>query len=238
LGIGAIGLGFEDCRSRYGEFLALGDVMVYKPSDGSKIPDYNIKTGKLEPEINALSALVAEGSFSNLVTFDSLAAGGSLALSDLAGALSSASGLDKFVFLVIGESDGLVGVSLSAPPVEGRELFEFPVIRDAVNFTTEPAYARMLAVLLGFYDPDPGDSLQHFLRPAKPGAPAQIHTHAVVFPYQALPKKITSANQLIIHLFETSIAEDVLHLVHDTREIAGLGESTFRQGVAWIGKFN
>ena len=51
LGIGAIGLGFEDCRSRFGEFLAIGDAVVYKPSDKSKIPDYIVKTGNLEPEV-------------------------------------------------------------------------------------------------------------------------------------------------------------------------------------------
>lgn len=236
LGIGAIGEGFDDCKSRYGEFLALGDAVVYKPSDGSKIPDYVVKAGKLEPEINALSALTAEGPFTHLVTFDSMAAGGSIALSDLTDAFSKTTGLDKFAFLLIGESSGLVGVSLSAPPVEGRELFGFPGIRETVNFTTEPAYPRMLAVLFGVFDPQPDEILKPFLRPVKPESNGQVHAHAVVFPFQALPKKITSANQVILHLFETSIAEDVLHLVHDSREIAGLGESTFRQGVAWIGK--
>ena len=144
--------------------------------------------------------------------------------------------LQQFAFLLIAESGGLVGVSLSAPPVDGKRLFEFPGIRENINFTTEPAYCRMLTVSFGFYSLEPEEPLKSFLRPVKPGSSAFIHTHTAVFPFQALPKKESSAGKLVKHLFETSIVEDVLHLIRDSREIAGLGDSTFKQGVAWIGK--
>jgi anti-anti-sigma factor len=238
LGIGAIGLGYEDCKGRFGEFLALGDALVYKPSDGSKVPDYTVKAGMLEPEINALNAIQADGNFSHLVTFDPLESGGTIALSDLASGFAESTGLDKFVFLLIAESAGLVGVSLSAPPVGGNLLFDFPGIRENINFTTEPAYSRMLTVSFGVFSNEPEGQLKTFLRPVKPGSAAGIHMHTAVFPFQALSKQETSAGKLILHLFETSIVEDVLHLVNDSREIAGLGESAFKQGVAWIGKFN
>jgi anti-anti-sigma factor len=238
LGIGAIGDGYSDCKSRYGEFLALGEALVYKPSDGSRVPDYTLRAGRLEPEINALSALQAEGAFSNLISFEPVESGQTITLADLTGGVAESTGLDRFVFLLIAESGGLVGVSLSAPPVEGNLLFDFPGIRENIHFTTEPAYTRMLTVSFGVYDRAPAASLKPFLRPVKPGSSGHIHTHTAVFPYQALPKKETSASKLILHLFETSIVEDVLHLVNDTREIAGLGDSTFKQGVAWIGAFN
>ena len=112
LGIGAIGNGFEDCRSRYGEFLAFGEALVYKPSDGSKIPDYMLKTGRLEPEINALYSLQAEGNFSNRITFEPLQINSSISLTDLVSGFTKATGLGQFVFLVIAECDGLVGASL------------------------------------------------------------------------------------------------------------------------------
>ncbi len=238
VGIGAIGEGFDDCKSRYGEFLALGDALVYKPSDGSKVPDYTVKAGRLEPEINALNALQAEGSFSNLVSFDPAISGRAITLDDLTAGFAESTRLDKFVFLMIAESGGLVGVSLSAPPIGGTHLFDFPGIRENINFTTEPAYSRMLTVSFGIYARDPEEPLKSFLRPVKPGDRAHIHVHTAVFPFQALPKKEMSAGKLILHLFETSIVEDVLHLVNDSREIAGLGNSTFKQGVAWVGKFN
>ena len=236
LGIGAIGEGFEDCKSRYGEFLALGEALVYKPSDGSKIPDYTVKAGRLEPEINALCSLQAIGDFSNRISFEPSELSPSITLEDLAAGFEQITGHKQFVFLVIAESGGLVGVSLSAPPVDGNQLFEFPGIRENINFTTEPAYCRMLTVSFGLYSREPEEPLKSFLRPVKPGSAAFVHTHTAVFPYQALPKKESSAGKLVMHLFESSIVEDVLHLIHDSREIAGLGDSTFKQGVAWIGK--
>ncbi len=238
LGVGAIGDGFEDCKSRYGEFLAIGDALIYKPSDGSKIPDYMVRTGKLEPEVNALCSLQAEGAFSNRVSFDPMKDLQSISLKDMADGFAQTTGLKKFVFLVIAESGGLVGVSLNAPPVDGTPLFEFPGIRENVNFTTEPAYLRMLTVSLGFYAIEPEEKMKSFLRPVKTGSKAFMHTHTAVFPYQALPKNEASAGRLVLHLLESSIAQDVLHLIHDSREIAGIGDSTFKQGIAWIGKFS
>ena len=236
LGIGAIGDGFEDCKSRYGEFLAVGDALVYKPSDGSKIPDYMVRTGKLEPEINALYALIGEGSFANRIIFEPVANSSGITLTALVTALAASSGQNQFLFLIIAESDGLVGASLNAPPVNGIGLFEFPGIRENIHFTTEPAYSKMLSISLGVYAIDPDEKLRPFLRSEKPGSSTFIHTHSAVFPYQSLPKNEKSAVKLVRHLFESSHVLDVLHLVNDSREIAGIGESTFKQGVAWIGK--
>ncbi|MFA6129184.1 MAG: STAS domain-containing protein [Bacteroidales bacterium] len=238
LGIGAIGEGFEDCRSRYGEFIALGDALAYKPSDGSKIPDYTVKAGKLEPEINALLSIQATGAFSNRVSFEPMELAAPISLENLVSGFARSAALEQFVFLMIAESAGLVGVSLSVPPVGGTKLFDFPGIRENINFTTEPAYSRMLTLSVGFFSRNPGKDLKPFLRPVKPGSSDYIHTHAAVFPFQALAKNELSAGKLITHLFDSSIVEDVIHLIHDSREIAGLGDSTFKQGVAWIGKFN
>ena len=238
LGIGAIGNGFEDCRSRYGEFLAIGEALFYKPSDKSRIPDYMLKTGKLEPEINALYAIRAEGAFANRIIFEPIADNSFIAISALVSGLAASSGLKQFLFLVIGESDGLVGASLNTPPVDGNPLFDFPGIRENIHFTTEPAYSKMLSVSLGICSIDPDETLRPFLRPDKPGSTSFIHVHSAVFPYQSLPKNEKSANKLVLHLFETSHVMDVLHLINDSREIAGIGESIFKQGVAWIGNLS
>jgi hypothetical protein len=162
----------------------------------------------------------------------------SIRLEDITAGIARITDLKQFVFLMIAESAGLVGVSLSTPPVGGEKIFEFPGIRENINFTTEPAYSRMLTVSLGFYSENPAVPVKSFLRPVGPGSSACIHTHTAVFPFQALSKKETSAAKLILSLFESSIVEDVIHLIHDSREIAGLGDSTFKQGVAWIGKFS
>jgi anti-anti-sigma factor len=235
LGIGAIGDGYDDCKARFGEFLALGDAVVYKPSDGSKVPDYTVRTGRLEPEIEALYAIHATGEFSERILFEPTGTGKTITLAGLMEAVKDATGSKSFIFLMIAESAGLIGVSLSVPPVGGDEVFGFPGIRSHINFTTEPAYSRMLTVTLGFYSESSGEEMKAFLRPVKPGHAGYSHVHSAVFPYQALPKNEASPGRMVRHLFETSIVEDVLHLIHDSREISGLGDSTFRQGVIWAG---
>jgi anti-anti-sigma factor len=238
LGLGAIGEGFEDCKKRYGEFIAIGESLIYKPSDGSKIPDYIVKTGSFEPEINSLYSIQAEGVFSGRITFEQIDLIKSISLEELADGFAKATGLNQFMFLVIAESDGMIGVSLNAPPVEGRKLFEYPGICEDINFTTEPAYSRMLTVSLGFYALIPEDRMKSFLRPIKHGSSVFMHTHSAVFPFQALTKNEMSAGKLVLHLLESSIVQDVLHLINDTREISGSGSSLFKQGVAWIGKIS
>jgi anti-anti-sigma factor len=238
IGIGAIGDGFDDCKSRYGEFIAVGEALIYKPSDGSKIPDYAIKKGRFEPEINALVSLQAKGSFSKRISFEPVELNHSISLEELTDILSQTTGYRKFVFLMIAESSGIVGMSLNSPPVGNNLLFEFPAIREKVNFTTEPAYSKMLTVSVGFYSIEPEEEMKRYLRPVCSGSSVFIHTHTAVFPFQALSKSEPYAGKLVLNLLESSIVQDVLHLIHDSREISGLGDSTFKQGVAWVGKIS
>jgi anti-anti-sigma factor len=238
LGIGAIGDGYDDCKNRFGEFIGIGDAVIYKPSDGSKIPDYAVSSGKFEPQINVLAALLAEGSFSDKVFFEPAEKSHGINMSSLAEGLSQISGKASYVFLMIAESDGLVGISLNAPPVEGKKIFTWPEIKENTTFTTEPSYPRMLTVTLGFADDGSDGRMTSFLRPARPGSKMLIHSHTAVFPFQALPRNEASPGKLFLHLLETSIVQDVLHLLHDSREITGLGDSTFRHGIAWIGRLS
>jgi len=238
IGIGGIGNGFEDCKSRYGEFLAVGGALIYKPSDGSKIPDYAIKKGSFEPEINALVSMQTTGSFSNRISFEPVELINGISLAELTDGFARVTECKSFVFLLVAESSGIVGMSLNSPPVEGNKLFEFPSVREKINFTTEPAYTRMLTVSLGFYSADPDEKMRSYMRPVRPGSAVHIHTHTAVFPFQSLSKNEPYAGKLVMHLLETSIVQDVLHLIHDSREISGLGDSTFKQGVAWVGKIS
>jgi hypothetical protein len=180
--------------------------------------------------------LQAEGSFSNRITFDPTGGTTSISMKDMVTGFAKTTGFHQFVFLAIAESEGLVGVSLSAPPVGGKLLFELPGIRDHINFTTEPAHSKMLTLSLGFYALHPDDQLKPYLRQDKPGSDSYVHIHTAIFPFQSLPKKANSAEELILHLFDSSIVQDVMHLVNDSREIVGLGDSSFKQGIAWIGK--
>ena len=117
-------------------------------------------------------------------------------------------------------------------------MFEYPAIRDNIDFTTKQAYPKMLTITLGFYLVNPAEKLKPFLRQEKPGSTSYVHIHSAIFPFQSLPKKATSAEKLIRHIFESSIVQDVMHLLNDSRDIVGLGDSSFKQGVAWVGKIS
>ncbi len=236
LGLGALGSGFDDCKNRYGEFIALGDALAYMPTDGSKVPDYSMKSGRLIPEINALYALLAEGSFSNIMAFNPAEGNRSIVLSNLIELIMETSGRDHVVLLMIAESDGLVGLGLNKSPLNGESPFEFPAVKEFVNFTTEPAYSKMITVSFGYLAKNAVAPFSDFLRPVKPGSEISGHIHTAVFPYQPLKKATTDFRQGINSLFLNSEVQDILHLTNDSREINGLGESRFKQGYCWIGK--
>ncbi|MGH7416992.1 MAG: STAS domain-containing protein, partial [Candidatus Rokuibacteriota bacterium] len=66
IGLGAFGNSFEDCRPRFGEFLALAGAAAYLPTDGSNVADYLLAEGALVPEVQVLYSISCEGSFAHL----------------------------------------------------------------------------------------------------------------------------------------------------------------------------
>ncbi|NCD42435.1 MAG: STAS domain-containing protein [Bacteroidia bacterium] len=233
LGIGAIGSNFEDCRNRFGEFIAVGEAIVYLPSDNSGIPDYTVKTGKMIPEIQQLYALTAEGHFTHHHRFESDGMEKSIGLSALLEAVIVQQQCNDLIVLMVAESGGLVGSALRTAPVDSRDLFNFPEIRDQIAFTTEPAHTRMLTLTLGFISREPSPLSGPFLRKLAPLSALSGHLHTAVFPYQTLKKGEPDSNLIIRQLFEESKVIDILHLTHDYRDIQGIGESQFIHGHLW-----
>jgi len=135
---------------------------------------------------------------------------------------------------MVAESAGLVGASLNQSPVEGSSLFSYPEVRNSVNFTTEPAHNKKLAVSFGFAGKDLTPVFQHFTRKLKPDSSVWGHFHTAVFPYMTLKKREIDLDETINGLFNESEITDILHLTNDTREINGLGESRFVQGFCWV----
>jgi anti-anti-sigma factor len=236
LGLGAIGTGFEDCKSRYGEFLALGDAVTYMPADQSSIPDYAIASGQYVPSINALFAIRVSGEFSDRVIFEPAAGTTSIPLHKLIDVLFSLTGYIKLALLMAAESDGLIGMRLRKSPVTDPSLLELPGLRDNLFFTTEPAYSKMLTVSFGYFEKISGTGASAYVRPTQNGSSVAGHLHSAVFPYQPLKKSEPDYHEIIRSLFGDSEVIDILHLLNDTREINGLGDSRFKNGICWIGR--
>jgi anti-anti-sigma factor len=232
LGIGAFGDGFDDCQSRYGEFISLGEGIASLPSDETKTPDYMIKTGNLIPEINTLYCLGIYDSFQKEVIF-SPENETSITFSNIVETIAELGNHKNFAFLMIGESNGLVGVSLKTSPVSGVNPFTFPEVRNNIKFTTEPVHLRAFTIVFGIFSSDTSENLKSFLRPFNLSGNMLSHVHAAVFPPTPFRKEKTDYHIIINSLFNDTQIIDVIHLLNDNREINGLGESSFKSGYCW-----
>jgi anti-anti-sigma factor len=234
IGLGAIGESFEECKDRFGEYIVMGKNMAYLPADGSKKPDYILGSGLLIASLTELYGLHFEGNFSHMLRFDPENPKNTIGLSQLAESFRQFTKLDQMAFVMVAESGGLIGTSLNASPVGGKKIFTYPEVKNTVNFTTEPTHYKMLTVSVGFISFEKNSSIEPFLRLLLPGSNLKGHVHTAVFPYVPLKKTEIDLHETIEHLFETTELADVLHLVNDTRDVVGLGESQFVQGSCWI----
>lgn len=60
------------------------------------------------------------------------------------------------------------------------------------------------------------------------------HTHAAAFPYRPIRKGRLELPATIAELFENSAPLALLHLLADTRDYHGAGESEFQRGALWF----
>jgi anti-anti-sigma factor len=234
VGLGAIGTSFNECKNRFGEYILLGKNAAYLPGDGSKKPDYMMATGQLVVSLTELYGIHFTGHFSYLIRFDPLDPLKTIKLSRFAEVLMQLTDYDQIALVMIAESGGLIGTSLNTSPVDGKKLFTFPEIKQTMNFTTEPAHNKMLTLSAGYLSSKENSEGKKFIRPLLPGKKLWGHIHSSVFPFLPLKKTNIDLNETIEYIFNNTEITDILHLINDTREITGQGESRFVKGFCWV----
>jgi anti-anti-sigma factor len=235
LGLGAFGSGFAECKERFGEFLCVAGAAAYQPSDGSNVPDYLLSEGTLVPELQVLYGLVCEGSFGSLARFEAKPEAITVGLSELATAALDIAGTDSACVVMVAESAGLVGASLRRPPVNGppgTSFFSHPEIRNWLSFTTERAYTRALALLVGVVSKGHNPMLRSLVRPLD--ASVSGHFHAAPFSYRPLQHGLIDLKKTVRSLFEGETLLGLMHLIGDDRELSGAAESEFVRGACWL----
>lgn len=232
LGLGAFGEGFDDCRSRFGEFLAAGGAAACLPTDGSE-PDDVVARGDLVPTVQALYAVAAEGSFTRFLRFEADPASGAWPFSRLVSAALELAGGRLAAFALVAESAGLLGAALRRSPVGAGDLFGFPSVREALSFTAERVHERATALVVGVAAAEGGTPLASFVRPACAAPLPAVHAHAAAFTYRALPAGAPDFDSVVRGLFDEERLLALLHLLPDAREINGAGESLFLSGALW-----
>ncbi len=244
IGLGALGERFEDCRNRFGEFIATAGAVAYLPTDGTNVPDYFVAAGHLGPDVQVCYGLACEGPnaqpFSHLVRFEAEKDAGPVPFNQMLGSCLEIAGAERIGFVMIAESAGLMGAALRASPVleAARESpFQFPRIRAWLTFTAERAYTRSVALVAGVAARGDAAELAPMIRPlggAGDGATLSGHFHAAAFSYRPLRKGEIYLKESVKTLYIRQALEGVLHLLNDDREIAGAGQSEFVRGACWV----
>lgn len=233
LGIGALGSDQAANTSLFGEFLALAGTAAFQPTDGSNRPDFVISKENLQPEGQLLLGLNGKGGFPILARFETKPEARSVGLSELARVALDQAGTPAVAIAAVAETAGLVGTSLRQSPLPAStgDRFGFPQIRDWLAFSSERVFRDSTSLVIGVAARE-GSDFHPLLRPLGNGLFG--HFHAAVFPYRPLQKGLIELAPTVAALFENSALLSVLHLLSDTREFTGIGESEFLRGALWM----
>lgn len=237
LGLGAFGTGFDDCKSRFGEFLAAGGCAVLLPTSESQgVPDYVLQQGDLIPQVETLYALSGTGDFSSMVRFDALPDGpGIVGLSELVTALLHFSSGSAIGFVALAETTSVVGTSLLKSPALGPMECAVPGVRDWLSFTTERISEKSLMLLVGVAGAEIAGEAADFVRPLRPESPIHAHLHGAVFNYRPVQRGELPFDGTVSKVLSAASPKALLHLMADTRPYEGVGETEFARGACWMG---
>jgi anti-anti-sigma factor len=238
LGLGALGRSFNDCRDRFGEFLAVAGFAAYLPTEGGQVPDYLHLGAATASNVRLCYGLVYEGPFSRLLRFETKRESGPLGLADLVRACLDLCAADAIGLVVVAESAGLMGASLRRSPAleaPADAPFTHPGIRDWLTFTSERAYRGSTVLVAGVaLRREPG-SLAPLVRPMGREPLPAGHFHAAAFSSRVLSMGEIDLKETVAGLFENQNLQGILHLLGDFRGPVGLGESEFVRGACWVG---
>lgn len=238
-GLGALGNGFEEAQSRFGEFLAVGGSAAYLPTDGTNVPDFMVSSGELVTEVNVLYGLRCDGEFSHLLRFEAISADSPIALSELVDTALEISGGKAIGMVFVAESAGLLGAALRRSPAMATAAnaspFRYPEVRSWLSFSTERLYKRSLTLISGIAANSANEPLAKLMRRVGSNASPVGHFHAAAFSYRPLKKGDIDLHTTVSTLFGTETLQGVLHLLADDREKAGPLQSEFFRGACWFG---
>jgi len=246
IGLGALGENFDECRSRFGEFIAVAGAVAYQPTDGTNVPDHLVTAGKSLSHVQVCYGIACEelsaGPFSMLLRFQA-GQGGPVSLTELVDSCLEIAESPRLGIVMVAEAAGLVGASLRRSPAQAKEEpgpFEFPQVREWLSFTAERTHTRSMTLVAGVALRDEAAVMAPVVRPLNSSLPNSVgsingHFHAAAFSYHPLQNGKIDLKTTVRKLFEREDVDDVVHLLTDDRVIAGAGESEFIRGACWIG---
>jgi anti-anti-sigma factor len=238
LGVGAIGTDYEESHERFGELVGVGGCLAHFPTGGARMADYLVGSGREgdTPRAVLASGLTCQGGFSHLVRFTTRPEAAAVALPELATIGLETVGGRIAGLVIAGETAGLAGARLKrSPALETAPLrYELPGVRDWLMSAPERTHAMTTTIIVGVVAREPKGPLASHLRPLEASGKLQGHFHAAVFSYHPVPQRTVELAALVRGLFANYQLRDVLHLLWDHREEAGVGDTALLRGVCWV----
>ena len=235
MGIGALGNGFENCRTQFGEFLALGGVALTRPPGSTEI-DYMLTQEKVIPEGCLLCGLKLEGEFDTVFRFSPQEGIEVTLLDMLCREALEISNSDSIAMVAAVEVADLVGAALAKSPAQktaAENIFVFPDVQDWLTFTGEPVHKGTTALLAGVVSKEQNGITEKALKPLGENLFGMFK--AGVFSYEPLSRDQIDLPAIIQDVFERHKLIDLLHLINDQRALLGVGQSSFLRGTVWCG---
>lgn len=238
LGLGAFGNNYEDCRGRHGEYIALAGAAAYQPTDGTDVPEYMVSEGDWVPELNVLYGLWAQGRFSRYLEFDATPAPGVVPFSEILQTALSSAQSDTIGFVMLAESNGLLGVGLKRS-ISGLRNLETPLsfrdVRKALSGDPTRHSQRVLSVVVGVASLNPPDELSALFHPVVHGSHITAHANAGIFPRHSIDEGVMDLRRKVQALFQSESLSDLIHLMADESNLGLEGETHFIRGACWAG---
>jgi anti-anti-sigma factor len=226
VGVGAFGHDFEDCRSRFGEFLAAAGAVVSRPADGNAAcADYQIQTGAFLPDVQVLDSLTCEGSFSHFLRFEAGPGNGTVRLADLVESCLSIMRTELAGLILIAETVRLAGRALTASPAGPNAGLE-PARHEAGQGV------RFVSIVGGVAAASDRPALDHLLSPLGERSWPTGWLHGVACAPQPLKKGEIDLAETVSALLDTA-PRQIIHLLGE-RNQTGAGETEFVRGACWI----
>ena len=235
VGIGCPQGSASENQTMPGDFMVVaGNILFQSPEEESR-PDFLQPLENFIPRFRVLQALEAKGSMSHLIRFKPDAVSQNFSVSALIDKCHNLLQSDNILFVILAESDGVLGAHLIQSPtlINNSVRVEGIGLREWLTFTGERAFIGDQVLAVGFASLKPNQSLKPLLRQPSIDDEWFLHIHAAVFPYQPIQNGLLDLQTQLSRFLNGPPPKALMHLINDQRPEAGLGQTRFSRGAVW-----
>jgi len=235
MGVGCPQGSDSENQTMVGDFMVVaGNILFQSPEEESR-PDFLQPLENFVPKFRVLQAVEAKGNISHLIRFKPNAETQNFSVSALIEKCHNLLQSDNILFVILAESDGMVGAQLIQSPtfISDSISVEGIGLREWLSFTGERAFVGDQVLAVGVASLKPNQPLEPLLRQTSKDEAWFSHIHAAVFPYQPIQNGLLDLQTQLSRFLNGPPPKALMHLINDQRPEAGLGQTRFSRGAVW-----